>query len=867
MSDKAKSLPYDGLTRTLLELERDELGIVKNARRPGIGTTVKGLAGDVHPFLMSDRLTWFDAYTHNQESRVDGSIKLEEFFAGEFSALGKSYTWDARPVDSDANLHPEIPFYFLSSEPGYRPLVVHRNIQSDDESGTLLSGRRPRNVVVLQAVEGQQPDPKRQRPSLYICFNEPQRAVGLSFGFDAESDSGVTIPSEYCRLIAYAAGGRRIAESSAGQLASGRQNVRVIPAGHGSVHIGVTSKDAEIDYVELEFSQLNEGEEGGTPDFIPYAQLVSRVWLEPFPSCVVKQGSFDLTGRSDTVTVARESISLPYHCDRAMVALRGFGLTLKDKALEIHRLGIGVGIDSYGEDTIRLAARVDLGAEEAVEFTARVDYSIIAWDSLQMDISTTSGTVFNSDVASNIVNPCAAEGVPCGQFSAFLQSFKVSSDEDSEIEEFGINSLQPHPNGDGAHLTWEVQTTLEGGDIENLKTVFSGGIIGGESVSNPQLIGVEIGQEEVSGPVGLENLIITGSTDFNQDARVNFREDREFINFFSDNRPHNVGIAVHGDMCVASLKEFLFLPDDEIHHLDVEVIGSRFDGEQFFFKLGAGTSTDPDDHDDLFEWKATMQVVAFNKRRSKPKQIRVQDIRFERATPGVISLFPDQIGLIINDGQDPLIITDIHVEGVGADRFRLIGAVLPLFQATNIRNIGFDPRSFHLEEFSHRRPVIIHSGEKLVIGGAVFPENSDDLSIRVVLSTNDAQHSTVVLEATADLVESQPEAEPLPHSMDFGSITIGQSRAKNLLLASIGIDPLLVTSMGFDSASPVFKYELVNAQFDPAAGLQLEPGEVWPTVGRIVITVNPTAAGTHQTNFKFTTNAGEVLVPIKVVAV
>ena len=867
LSDKALRVPFDDLTRTLMHLDRGDVEIIKNARRPGIGTTARGLAGEGHPFLSVDRLTWWDAYFDNSEKRQNGPIKQEEFFASEFSGSGSQVTWDAMPLDSDANNHPNIPFFIYSSEPGHRPRVVHRTIQSDDESGTLKPGRASRQVVILEAPEGYEQEPGKQRPHLVIHFDEPQRAVGLSFGFDSDLEDGLSIASEYCRLIAYKSDGTRITESTAGQLPSGRQNVRQVPAGHGAVHIGVTSREAEICYVELEFSQFDDGIDGNPPTFIPYPQLISRVWYEPFPPCVVKQDSLSVVSKSNQSIIIRKSFDIPYHCDRALVALRGFGLKFMDAAAEIKGLSVGAAIDSFTEESFRVTGTLEVQTEEALDIDVRVDLALLAWESSRMDLSVGNAYNINGQTDPETPNPCALDGATCTEFSSLLKHFKFSNDEYVEVDELTLISHQPFPSGTGSTMSWQVDTVFDGADEDSLRTMAISSIIGGTSMFNVHLISTEVYEGESSNPNAGENLILTGPTLFKGEMGAHFRQKGTYFKFFGDETSHPVGVALQADMCMLALGEFSFFPEDEIHQIDVEVFGQKFDGEQFFFQFGIGTATDPEATDDLFPWGVGMQLVGLKERKKRVRSIRVQDVVFDRATPNAISLAPSQVGMIINDGPDPLVITDLHVEGAGADRFRLIGAVLPTFQATEIRNLGFSPQSFHLEEFNQRSPVIVHAGEKLLIGGAVFPTDDHDLSMTLVAVTNDALHPTLNLSVTASVVPSQAQAEPLPHSMDFGQVPVGQTRSKNLLLASIGVDPLLLSAMTLESHTDSFKYELVNSQFEAGSEVQLEPGEVWPAGGRIVISANPTQLGEISTNFKFTTNAGEVLVPIKVAGV
>jgi hypothetical protein len=334
----------------------------------------------------------------------------------------KLLSWDSEAIGSPAALQ-EIEFIVRAQYP-----------QSVPQLRELTDGRgNPVRVLVNDSAPGYELDlsGERLRPSLWLDFAVPQRAVAIEYGAPADAEQG--IQQAGVKLIGYDRQGRVLrvgAGRSAAELrADGRPyNGRVLAVGDFGNVVGIQDRDGRISRVELRFDYRNAQnlEEGGDPGpKIRAQQVVRRIWHEPLPPAAVRQGSVGITTfqlpanwPSNLPTPQTfeqlvhkasgpETIALPFRFDRAVVMIRGvrwqFAVPMPRPITELSAEIGPFGVAEFPLDeqpdaslsprllTLTPGGRIVAETCCANAFHVIVDYTLLGWSSEQVELHGTQG--------------------------------------------------------------------------------------------------------------------------------------------------------------------------------------------------------------------------------------------------------------------------------------------------------------------------------------------------------------------------------------------------------------------------------------------------------------------------------------------
>ncbi len=439
---------------------------------PGFGTTTRGQqVGLCNHYLPANRFDWWDAQVPNtDEIRIRPGAEtpqeaLRDEFCSPFSTVvgadlgelppapyGRTISWDDLPDDASPNAVPGIEFSVRKARPESVPVLRTLSVE-------VGRGRVDRKILINGVEAGYEPDPTRPRPSLFIDFAVPQRAVGLEFGFfvdDESADERVIDPGRV-RLIAHDRDGVVLLESSAGVTRTGNLEANTV-----FNVIGVRHQGGAIRSVELRF--------GGPDNPIQEPQIVSRIWHEPLPPAAVLQGTLALEGepvrragpggrevepgarpdepgfspdedesepgagaggrrgpayrlpppvdqQGQPIPFGPAQITLPFLCDRALAMMRGFKLQFLDQLPhEVHEIAAGLNnwsvfrVEPGGTITLDPSGWLLSDTRDAfgygVPYRVLIYYTLLAWNADQMELYTSE--VF--DAQSNLTQDDLASG-------------------------------------------------------------------------------------------------------------------------------------------------------------------------------------------------------------------------------------------------------------------------------------------------------------------------------------------------------------------------------------------------------------------------------------------------------------------------
>lgn len=868
IGEKARKRINNNVENKLFDVLEGKKSVVKRATPPGIGVSTRGLATGEH-YLPENRLLWWQTYHQVVQPGVENGLRTDAIrtydrFPCEFSkAVGNFVTWETLADGANPNELPELEFTMRSTDPQYRMVVRERSVQVSDElgAGTRIGSHR---VVVHERPEGTAPDPTQKLPSTMIFFNEPQRSVGISFGFVGEDDQ--TIPAANCRFIAYDINGVPLATASGGMVQGARSQRANIPSRTAYNLLGVTDREASIAYVEFEFDRDHADPETGEEPFITAEQVIYRVWHEPFPSVAVLQGHFEISNTTGS-GVGRSSagFDLPFHCTRSLATLRGYHAEFLDGPHELRLLDVNV--DIVGSSVV---GRVMMNTDKATPWRARIFYSIVAWDhrTVTIDTSFVMGQKPAGDSGDLVLtgfHPCQS-GEDCPMAGA-LNNLSFSPAEIDEIEDVVVSVSTVAEAGVDEYgsrkVSWPIRFDV---DPESRRSA-AGYVLGSPTLTVPKRIGVSrssLRRATTNDPAEEFFDIAQGGRIimFEQPPRVWNLVGQDYQTILDENnRVLDFAVSSTADMAFVSIAYMDLIPDGPIRQIGAEVIGSKFDGAKMQFKMAGGIATDDasEAEDDLHTWGILPQVIGLSKRVPPviTTRITTQDVVFTNAVDNVVSLAPNQYGALVNSGSGALQISSARLIGPQANEFSLVAGTMPSAayrQGPWFENLREQGLTMHILDIESRG-LTLRSGETLLIGGACLPSGSGNRSAILELTTNDRIHPIVQIEVTAEVIDSGADAFIMPTQIEFGTVTVGQSRTRVGLVASIGQSPLLVTDVQITGGSGAYSFAMPGEHFEPGTPDQVEPGETWPN-GHIQITFAPTSAGLLSAKLVVTTNTG-----------
>ncbi len=876
-------------------------------------------AGVCTHWLPPNRFDWFDksppddgtiAFEVNSSktNRRDGSQALRAEFCSPLSTAisadsadllseeyGQFISWGNQPEFSSPNAIPGIELTVRPNLERSPAFLLTRRLNFRGRDGIDGTGVDRKVLILGMDPNFQEAESLPDASLLWIDFIVPQRAVALEFGFLGEDDA--TIEGRHVEMVGYDRFDNPFVTSHANEFLGQRDNS--LPANTINFLIGVRSAEGELASVSLRFTGAQNRSK---------PQAIARIWHEPLPPAAVLQGTLVTEGGKgsfapfvadgfhledpkdrDGVTIPfrdhrTQNVTMPFHCDRGVVMLRGFKLQFLDQSPhEFTRLAVevnpwqvgGSAYQSPGDfsvlrgSTITLEPNGSLYTRErgVLGFRVYIHYTLIVWDSEQVDLSTVCGEISERGLKQDelveeaglvLADPCSTvsgqtPGIDCGNLFGALQGFELRTPEDQEWELVRLICGRPGGAPDGGTLlegsghgveditapdlrrearglSWSFGSWLQGGDNYTRRvrgTVLTGG--GLRLQTGNTSIGV------ILDPVG-------------------YRPDSQTF-FPFDPLPH---ADIDGDIGFVGLGAFTFAPDGPLREVELELLGDDYDGQTVTWKAAAGISTQPlitGGAGFFFSPAETFGIAfpfpvfgALSRRQLVPRmQVAVHDMVFE-GHMDTISSMPTQFGVVHNLGNLPLILASFRQQGPEYASFAF------RFSQRGVSSLP-------------SMPLVLAVGESLVIGGIFYPSEPPlqgaIFRARLDFETNIGQSIQVLV--TGTVTASSPSGMFIGEALDFGIVNLRSQRrmpTHNALLFSNGESPLVLqpvtiaynTSDGGSFVPRVITPLAGNRIPPPGARYQLDSGDTM----LIEIAIAPIAVGIIDASLIFQSNAGPI---------
>lgn len=885
--------------------------------QPRVGTAGRGqTAADCNHWLPKNRFDWFTA-----KPPPTGEIKgaqvtaLRDEFCGPLSTVvggrlldlpvpdEQGISWADLPDNASPNSIPGIGFWVRTTRPESVPFLQTQTIN-------IGTSHVPVKLLINGTEEGFEPGPGR-RPSLFIDFPIPQRAVALEFGYIGNNDhldqSDVQLipyDSEGERILFFDSEGRsRLLESNAEAIHQGQ-----ILAGNVFYEIGVRDREGGIATVELRFN----GSDGSA------TQVVSRIWHEALPPAAVTQGTLvteggrgsfaEFTGAlgqlPDPVdrdgnpihfrTERTLTIPLPFRFDRGVVMLRGFKLQTLDQiprevqriAVEVNPRQTGPGVSpsqTPGVFRVRRGGSVTLepgGAlvtreRGAFGYRVHIYFTLVCWDSDQVDVAIEQGKqdlqLQQEDVASGrpliLTDPCFTSGRSqgCGPLFGALQGFEFRMPQDQEVEELNLAigaSVPDAPGSSGLRpAAFPGMIAPEDFAIPDLRRVGShlewgfGSFLAGGHIhytsSNPATAFSSplIGSNPYSRTV--RGAVMTGS---GVQSVLAFGERKVVLVPRVGPRPapstfFGEQVAdMNGDLAFVSLSAIYFRPEGPIREMEMEVLGADFNGRALRCQVGSGLSTSPPITGGAFS-SGGLDGLALPVPIFGSLSRRSVDPRSQLLIQPDVE-FSGHVGML------SLLPTQFGAIRNDGNIPALITGVQKSGPQADEFMILFERQGNILEmyDIQARGPVVLAPGETLLVGGRFFPGAeagpADPPRIAFLeFQTNVANAPTVTLTVRGRTKPQDAQGDVLPAVANFGVVRIfgGRRATRDVLLVSGGHTPLLVHSISLEDDSLGFTWGILQGA---GSGSQLSaPGTRYQVDpgGIMIIQITFPAPGTPGT--------------------
>jgi hypothetical protein len=781
-------------------------------------------------------------------------------------AMGLPYrtiSWD-RLADGDSPNTAAGTGFTVLSQPGAVVPVI-REIQVKGIAAEAL----PRKALVGDA-----------EAALGLLFDTPQRAVGLEFGCLADPNREEPLPASGVELVAFDRDGVELVRvRGAGPELDANIQPRFV-----NNRIGLRHRGGRISRVALSFTHYR----GGDPIRLP--PIVYRVWVEPLPHAAVRQDSVEL--RSDRLGDIQQgdvTVALPFRCDRAVAMVRGIRVQLPTGADHLRLVDVGIQAepvtlrdpDVEDRHAIKLQPVGLIWGRGPAPYLVRVYYTLLAWDSGQAQlfagrasrtVHITGGEDVEGDVEFRLegVDPCpvrSRRGEPggtiedfCGPVFAALQrirfDFRTGID---DINDFSFRSNRAGRPGlvDGeVAVAWPIigtVTSAEGlGSDLHVDAVF----LSGRSLRR----GPDFREQEAGHSFTVSNRGPRKAGEYYWDER-----DTRFVFPIRLEEDHGVAFL--------TLSNLMFKPEGPVGELDVEALGSGYDGAVLDWKLGGGASTaelieggaggGPLDRTFIMAWPDSCAIVP-DRLFARPRLV-LQDVLFD-GVAGTLSLAPTRFGALRNDGDAPLLVARIVQQGDHPDAFDFRLVQVPgRYPLDRDPSLGVPGEPFAISDLLRRPPLQLLPGETLLVGGRFFPQAEMEHRAYLIFSTNDPSRSRVSISAVGAVAPSQAAGHVLPAQINFGLVPIGQARTRNVLLESTGSSPLILRRIlagrgPFDRPRPLrdttFQIFGPNNAWPPPPNTttyQLEPADSF----LVPVTCTPPRPGPYEGRVVFETNAGD----------
>lgn len=893
--------------RAAVEVRRALAGLeAARGRAPGlvapkVGVLRRGLAAGCTHWLGENRLDWWqrfsDAEATSHAALSTAALTDDSTFACEFSPeIGAIVDWESRRDGDDPHTLAGLGFRIVSRDPRCRPIVRELALAVDPDGVPELRPAPHRAVVNAWVGEpGQVAD--APRPSLFVVFETPQRAVGLSYGFLSAENRQGDISAEGVELIAYDRDGRIVKRSRGDDLRAGRRSRNAIDPQTAFSRIGVRSGASSIVAVELRFGRERAHIDDDQGEFVQEPQVVYRVWHEPLPAAAVLQTEIEVEGRLDAASVGR-AVRLPFRCDSAAAFLRGFRAEFPDGPEDTH--GLSLHLDSTtAEREARISFRAVFrsaaaAATEAPQFKVKAFVSVLAWDSREMELFDATASVSMRETEATQadmegVDLCRwmtasgrrlrteGAGTPdCRAPSGGLTSFGFSFPRAAEIEALQVEFGKPRPEGLIAgslpRIAWPVTFVAESSrDSKVAWWAGCRGLAGPSVVVGPVFRSSKALRRGLRSEDPTEHVILVGD-DGGQEGSPPLppRPPKEdpghfFATWTPEGTRADLALAVEADMAFAAVNNIWMEVDGSPHALDCEVLGVRYDGRTFQFKLGGGISTEPASETEQRHRIAFFPVVTgvVRRRQTATPRLWTRPVRFDGVVEGTFAEVPAETGLLRNDGGAPVTVTGVQLAGPHRGDFYVLLAKTTRHARTDtlyFESLEASGGVVPLFDVDRILPLVIAEGETLVISANAYIQGPGERRAALELATNDPFNELVTIEIVAAPGEAAPAARILPERIDFHPRAVGEQQMRRAFVESLGRTPLLVT--GVTLASPSQAFSFVAPGYNPPAIHQVEPGDTWPSTD-LRITFSPPAAGVFETSLNVQTNAGVLVLRLR----
>lgn len=917
LSDEARARINGTVELSLLDLLEGDTSLMVDVLPAGIGISTFGLTADRHHYLPDNRLLWWETF-FDTDLKTEAIVGDEEFICSFNPVVGSILDWEDVPFGHPAHHKAGTEFIIRSASPNYTVLTETLEVIPDviDFPVQITNVPEFHQVLVHKPLVGFDPDPDEQQPAVLIIFNEPQRAVGVSYGLRLDGDGNEVLNARRIILVGYDIDGRERVRSEGRNVLSGRVEDHVLRFNAVHNHIGVTHESAEIAYLEL---YLEHAE-----DFPNAPLLIYRVWHEAFPAAAVHQGFIDIKGQQGAGSQrVQEKISLPFRCDRAVAVSRGIRAEFLDGPAEIRTLSSNISIGRF-PDGWHLTADGFLRGEDGPPWRIRLYYSVLAWESSKMEVYNSygfgqsegrirntgpqyewvenesydeeawlrgevpqgperyyrpiSGVNFAPDQIRAFANdPCPRDVAECGEFVGLLSGFGFRMQQSSEMDSFRITSgesrrLAPSRNGTRA-VSFTTEFVARAERILNHRSIRFQVLAGTGVRPGRQLevlgYGLTAAPPDPSDEVGV---VDDGTVDIVAPCGGPrpFNTPPGSYERFGDSRgnPVDPALTMSADMAMLGMKTIGFAPGGKIRQVDAEALGTQYDGAkmQYVWAIGVSSEEEQDDPDECHDYRFVPQTVGVTRKLGVTPihRLSTQGLLFEDAVKDVLSLEPARFGAIKNDGNRPVELAGVSVSGAHSGDFSLVAGIIPrvpIRRRYAFRNLRQAGEVFNLYDFASRAPVQIGPGETLLVGGACLPQDEGSREMTLLFSTNDRLRPQVSIDVLASVVASQADAEVIPEEIDFGNVSVDSTRSRHAYVLSTGHSALLVNNASFAGNHDGFNFEIVGEHFEPGTPDQVEPGAIWPD-GGLTVTFTPENQADYEAEFKIETDAGMITIPM-----
>lgn len=410
----------------------------------------------------------------------------------------------------------------------------------------------------------------------------------------------------------------------------------------------------------------------------------------------------------------------------------------------------------------------------------------------------------------------------------------------------------------GRQVRWSYGTDLRdtaGSDIA-MRTGVSGFVLNGASLEVPSNVG-GFGFD-TNGPHAAQRRL-------------------ELDPWFAINGLDFAGDAPSVDMPIVGLGPLIFMPEDDLRELDVEVRADSFDGRHLVTFVGGGIDLKPSTGDGRFVFG--LPVIGGLRRTTAQAlhQVSMQDVRF-RAPRGTLSLAPIEHGALRNDGNVPLLVSAMELAGSARDDYML--------------KIDYRGSEIAIEDVATRGPLVMNPGESLIVAGAFYARprraakkasssgsngRANTPAARAYrmhlatlrIFTNQPGYASLDLQVSAEVVPADAAGAVMPQTINFGLFDLlidprqQQPRQRGLIVTSDGTTPLFISRISIVPPLPAFDYRPVDAPpqetIAPGSIHQLEPA----TSMLLAVYFNPDRVGLQEAQLSIETNAGPFAVALR----